>query len=100
MSQNVLSDRQFFHGTNRPLSGTVDPGQPHEQNFRISDSSAMYLTEHADEARNHAQIVTDRHGGEPHAYAVHPTGPLIPDVQQRQPGAYKTKAPVHIGEEI
>ena len=100
MPNRNLSPVQFYHGTNHALSGTVDPSQPHDKNFRVSDSSAMYMTQHADEARWHAGMVTEKHGGEAHTYEVHPTGQVTPDLQQRQPGSFKTKAPVTVVNEV
>lgn len=90
----------YYHGTNRPLEGTVDPAEQHARNFGISDYLAIYLTERPEEARWHANYVAKRDGGEARVYAVRTTGAVMRDLQQRQPGFWKTRRPVIVVGEV
>jgi hypothetical protein len=104
MPERNCNPDQFFHATlhERAPGDVIDPAGPHthDKNFRVSMSDQLYMTKHADEAQAHAGFISQRSGAPAHTYEVHPTGQVTPDLQQRQPGSFKTKAPVTVVNEV
>ena len=95
-----LSPRQFWHGSNQELSGSIDPSQPHTKVHNASFSNSAYFTEHKDEAQVYAGWAAKKHGGDPHTYEVEPTGVYHQDMTQRQGGSYTTRSPLNIKGEV
>lgn len=91
-----LQPAQFYHGTNRELSGIIDPSEPHEKIHQASFPNSAYITKYPEEAHQYARMAVARSGGGPHVYAVEPTGPIHPDMTQRQGGSYTTRSALRI----
>ena len=98
MSDEVLQGAQFFHGT----SGTyepgdlIDPSQPHERTYRVSQPDRVYFTSDPARASFYADKAQEKFGGSRNVYVVEPMGQHIQDMQTRSPENRQTRHPLRV----
>lgn len=98
MSDQVLQGAQFFHGTSHEYEpgDLIDPSQPHERTFKVSQSDRVYFTSDPARASFYADKAHAKFGGARNVYAVEPTGQHLQDLQTRSPENRQTKHPLRV----
>ena len=89
-----LSQAQWYHGSRRPLSESVEPG--HAPNWSVSSTAHVYFTNNPSVAMGFAR---KGEGGTPTVYSVEPTGSHTKDRDyEARPGelARKSTAPLKV----